>query len=127
MKPIRRTITLVSATMVLLAASADAACVNKFLSRSEGMKQSVTLLTGMLTFPEAKELSQAIKEKRKAPLEWLDDSGKMVSRQIGDLKVVQPMPVSCGARASGVVLNVTFLSGFSPKKKVKVKLTEYPQ
>ncbi|HVT02075.1 MAG TPA: hypothetical protein VHL58_01725 [Thermoanaerobaculia bacterium] len=82
----------------------------------------MTLLTGMLTFPEAQELSKAIRANKKNPLEWVDTNGKVIAKQIGDLKIVQPMPVSCGDKTSGVVMNWTFMSAFAPTKKVKVKI-----
>ena len=69
-------------------------CVHKFLTRSEGAtKQVVTLLTGRLTFQEAQELSKAINSHSAQPVEWVDDKGKLISRQFGELKVVRPMPV----------------------------------
>ena len=58
-----------------------------------------------------------------APLiEWVDEGGKTIVRQFGDLKVVRPMPVGCDGRASGVVIVVTFISVNTPAKKMNVKL-----
>ena len=108
--------------LLVCVAPAEAVCVNKYLIRSEGVKRSMTLLTGMLTFPEAQELSKAIRANKKNPLEWLDTNGKVIAKQIGDLKIVQPMPVSCGDKTSGVVMSWTFMSAFAPTKKVKVKI-----
>ena len=121
MKHSYRRFILLSALLVC-AVPAQATCVNKYLIRSEGVKRSMTLLTGMLTFPEAQELAKAIRENKKSPIEWLDGNGKVLAKQIGDLKVVQPMPVSCGNKTSGVVMNWTFMSAFAPTKKVKVKI-----
>ena len=98
-------------------------CVNKFLSRSDGVtKQVVTLLTGKLTFQEAQELSKAINARQSQPLEWIDDKGKTVSRQFGELKVVRPMPVGCDGKTSGVVVIATFQTLSQPIGKMIVKL-----
>jgi len=106
-----------------LALQARGACVNKFVRRTEGNnRQVVTLLTGKLTFEEAKALAEAINAKTSPPLEWVDDTGKAIARQFGELKVVRPMPVGCDGRASGVIVIVTFMSGNTPMKKMSVKL-----
>jgi hypothetical protein len=107
-----------------VAAGADAACVNKYVVRAEGPKRVLTFLTGMMTFPEAQELSKAITAHKKQPVSWLDDRGKEVAKQMGDMKVVQPMPVACGGKASGVVLNVEFLAVVNPTKIMKVKFDD---
>jgi hypothetical protein len=108
---------------VLVARAADAACVNRFVRRTEsGTRQVVTFLTGKLTIDEAKALSEAINSKKSAPLEWVDDGGRTIARQFGEMKVVRPMPVGCDGRTSGVVLIVTFMSSNSPTKKMNVKL-----
>ena len=92
-------------------------CVNKFLRRSEGSKQVITLLTGKLTFEEAQ------KRAKGAPIEWVDDKGKVVAKS-AELKVVRPMPVGCDGKTSGVVMIVTFLSPLQPKQKMVVKLDD---
>jgi hypothetical protein len=110
------------ALAVSLRASA-ATCVNKYLSRSEGAtKQVVTLLTGKLTFQEAQELAKAISSRQAPPLEWIDDKGKTISRQFGELKVVRPMPVGCDGKNSGVVVIATFQTLSQPKGTMLVKL-----
>lgn len=102
---------------------ATAACMNKFVRRTEGgNRQVVTLLTGKLTFEEAKTLSAAIAAHQSPLIEWLDEGGRVITRQFGELKVVRPMPVGCDGRASGVVVVVTFLSVNTPTKKMTVKL-----
>jgi hypothetical protein len=98
-----------------------ATCVNKFVRRTEGTKQIVTLLTGKLTFQEAQALSQSITEHRAAPIEWIDDEGKAIARQLGDLKVVRPMPVACDGKPSGSIIVVTFLSPLQPSKKMGIR------
>lgn len=109
--------------LVLVAQIAAAAsCINRFVTRREGPRQIVTLLTGKLTFQEAQDLAKTIQAKQSPPLEWVDDSGKMIARQIGELKVVRPMPVGCDGKTSGVVMIVTFLSNIVPEKKMNVKL-----
>ncbi len=110
------------ASIVALPASA-AVCVNKFLSRSEGAaKQIVTLLTGKLTFQEAQDLAKAITAKSAPPFEWVDDKGKTIARQFGELKVVRPMPVGCDGKTSGVVVIATFQTLSQPSGKMMVKI-----
>lgn len=99
-----------------------AACLNKFVRRTEGTRQVMTLLTGKLTFQEADALSKAIAAKQAPPLEWVDDAGKVIARQLGDMKAVRPMPVACDNRTSGSVINVTFQSAAPPVKKMRIKL-----
>jgi len=112
-----------SALACLLAANvASAACANRFVSRTERPHQVVTLLTGKLTFQEAQALAAAIQKKEAAPLEWLDASGRMISKQYGELKVVRPMPVGCDGKTSGVVMIVKFATAVTPARKMAVKL-----
>jgi hypothetical protein len=91
-------------------------CVNKFLRRSDGAKQVVTLLTGKLTFQEAQERAKS------GPIEWVDDKGKTVAKSL-ELKVVRPMPVGCDGKTSGVVMVATFMSLQPPSKKMNLKLS----
>ena len=108
---------------LLLATPLSAACMNKFVRRTDaGNHQVVTLLTGKLTFDEAKALSTAIMSHQAPLIEWVDEGGKTIVRQFGDLKVVRPMPVGCDGRASGVVVVVTFISVNTPAKKMNIKL-----
>jgi hypothetical protein len=113
----------VSAFVALaMANAASAACMNRFVARTERPHQVVTLLTGKLTFQEAQALSAAIKAKQAPVLEWVDDGGKSIAKQYGELKVVRPMPVGCDGKSSGVVVIVTFPTGIQPAKKMNVKL-----
>jgi hypothetical protein len=107
---------------ILVADSASAACMNRFVAVSQKNQQVVTLLTGKLTFQEAQELSVKIKSGAAPKLEWVDDNGKTVSRMVGELKVLRPMPVGCDGKSSGVVIVATFLSVHPPSKKMNVKL-----
>lgn len=101
---------------VLVAQTSSAAtCINRFVTRSERQLQVVTLLTGKYTFQEAKDMA------KNARLEWVNESGKTIARQIGELKVVRPMPVGCDGRSSGVVLIATFGTLATPSKKMFVK------
>lgn len=109
---------------VSLAGSASAACVNRFLARTERPHQVVTLLTGKLTFQEAQALAKKIQDKQAPPIEWVDEKGRTLSRQFRDLKVVRPMPVGCDGKTSGVVMIVTFPMSAAPEKKMLVKLDE---
>ncbi|HEX2060122.1 MAG TPA: hypothetical protein VHK90_05235 [Thermoanaerobaculia bacterium] len=113
---------LVALAVLGAAHAASAACVNRFVARTERPHQIVTLLTGKLTFQEAQALAAAIGKKEAAPLEWVDDSGKAIARQFGELKVVRPMPVGCDGKPSGVVMIVSFPSASTPTKKMNVKL-----
>ncbi len=114
----------IAAFALALAAQVASAqtCVNRFVSRADRQFQVVTLLTGKLTFQEAQALATAIRAKEKPPLEWVDEKGKLISRQFGDLKVVRPMPVGCDGKSSGVVMIATFPAGAAPAKKMHVKL-----
>ena len=104
------------------ASSASAACMNRFVARTERPRQIVTLLTGKLTFQEAQALAAAIDRKEAPPLEWVTAEGKTIAKQYGELKIVRPMPVGCDGKTSGVVLVATFASQMPPEKKMFVKL-----
>lgn len=108
--------------VIFTAGSASAACINRFVSRTDRPQQVVTLLTGKLTFQEAQELAQAIKAKKSPPIEWVGETGTVVARQFGDVKIVRPMPVSCDDKTSGVVMIVSFATSVVPSKKMLVKL-----
>ena len=108
--------------LLLAAETASAACMNRFVARAERPRQVITLLTGKLTFQEAQQLADAINKKQAPPLEWVDDKGKAVAKQFGELKIVRPMPVGCDGKSSGVVMVATFASNISPSKKMWVKL-----
>jgi hypothetical protein len=120
----RHFVRLILTASVLLAAAApaSAACINRFVNRTERPHQVITLLTGKLTFQEAQALAAAIKAKEAPALEWIDEGGKTIARQFGDLKVVRPMPVGCDGKSSGVVLIVAFPTNNTPVKKIIVKL-----
>jgi hypothetical protein len=108
--------------VVLGAQAASAECVNRFVYRTERPFQIVTLLTGKLTFQEAQALAAAIQKKQAPALEWINEAGKPIAKQYGDLKVVRPMPVGCDGKTSGVVLVAQFGSAVTPAKKMLVKL-----
>ena len=111
--------------LLFLPAAADAAvCVNKYVHHSAQMRLTLTLLTGQLTFDEAKQLAAAIGEGRKAPLEWQSEDGKVIARQFGELKVVRPMPIACDDKPSGVVLQAIFPTQNKPGEILRVKLDE---
>ena len=108
---------------LLAAETAHAAqCINRFVTRAQRTGHQVTLLTGKLTFQEAQALADAIKSGASPRLEWVDESGTAIAKQVGDLKVVRPMPVGCDGKKSGVVMITTFLSIHPPSKKMLVKL-----
>jgi hypothetical protein len=112
------------ALIVATAQSASAACVNRFVSRTERPFQVVTLLTGKLTFQEAQDLAKEIATRKAPPIEWVDDGGKTIAKQVGVMKVVRPMPVGCDGKSSGVVVIVSFGTGATPRSKMLVKLDE---
>ena len=103
-------------------AALPATCLNRFVARRQRLEQIVTLLTGKLTFQEAQALAKNISDKKAPPIEWVDDAGKTIAKQFGELKVVRPMPVGCDGKTSGVVMIVTFITPTSPAKKMNVKL-----
>ena len=107
---------------LLVANAASAACVNRFVNRTERPRQIVTLLTGKLTFQEAQALAASIQKKASPPLEWVSEEGRTISKQFGELKVVRPMPVGCDGKTSGVVMIATFATSVVPSKKMLVKL-----
>ena len=115
-------LTLLVCVLVLVAGGANAACVNKFTSRTDGPRHIVTFLTGKLTFQSALALAAAIRDHKAAPLEWVDSSGKSIARQFGDLKIVRPMPVGCDDNTSGVIMIAVFPSAQPPSHKMLVKL-----
>ena len=109
--------------LLLLAVQPAAAdCMNKFLVRTQGPRQVVTLLTGKLTFQEAQALASAIAEGTSPPLEWVSDEGKTLAKQFGELKIVRPMPVGCEGKPSGVIMIVNFATANTPARKMPVKL-----
>jgi len=112
----------VAAALLVAQAATAAQCVNRFVSRAEGPRQVVTLLTGKLTFQEAQALSKAIQANQAPPIEWVTENGKSLYKQMGELKVVRPMPVGCDGKTSGVVMIVTFPTQIKPTKKMHVKL-----
>ncbi len=107
---------------LLAADAASAACVNRFVARTERPNQVVTLLTGKLTFQEAQELAAKIKKNESPRLEWVSADGKTIAKHNGDVKVVRPMPVGCDGKSSGVVIVANFLAVHPPEKKMIVKL-----
>lgn len=109
--------------LVLSAQAASAACVNRFVVRTQRPMQIVTLLTGKLTFQEAQALAAAVAKKQAPPIEWLSADGKTHAKQQGELKVVRPMPVGCDGRTSGVVIVAQFGSALPPSRAMIVKLT----
>jgi len=100
----------------------QAACVNKFLRRSEGPRHTITLLTGKMTYQEASDWAKAVNGGQAPALEWLDEKGKLVAKSYGEVKIVRPMPVGCDGKASGVVFIAHFLNLQPPAKKMTVKL-----
>lgn len=107
--------------LTLASLDASAACVNRFTHRDDGPRRVITLLTGKLTFQAAQTLAASIRDGKAAPIEWVDESGKVIARQFGELKVVRPMPVACDSNSSGVVMIAVFPSPQTPSRKMFVK------
>jgi hypothetical protein len=107
---------------VLIASEASGACVNRFTRRTDGPRQIVTLLTGKMTFQEAQALAEAIQNRRAEPIDWVDDNGRTLGQQYGELKVVRPMPVACDDKESGVIMIVTFATIQVPVRRMNVRL-----
>ena len=95
--------------------------MNKYVAqKNANNKLTMTLLTGMLNFNDAKALAAAIESGEHAPLSWVTDDGKVIANQLGELKVVRPMPVSCEEKTSGVVVQASFLTVRTPGKIVRI-------
>lgn len=118
--PMRQALSLSLAILLFaLTPSVHAAvCVNRFLARTEGPKQVITLLTGKLTYQEAQELA-----KQHGALSWVDEAGKVIATSV-EVKAVRPMPVGCDGKTSGVVLQVSFLATKQPSKHMTVKMAD---
>lgn len=111
------------ATIILVTGDARAACLNRFVVQSQNNKRILTLLTGELTFPEAKELARAVQAKEVGAIEWIDASDKVIVAG-SRFSVVRPMPVSCGDRSSGVVATLELLTFSTPSKTMRLKLPD---
>ncbi len=111
---IRRLIPLAVIVLLSFSQLSAAVCVNRFLSRSDGPRQVVTLLTGKVTYQEAQGLTHN-------SVEWVDEKGSKVA-DAAEIKVLRPMPVACDGKPSGVVMLATFLSVHPPSKIMFVKL-----
>jgi hypothetical protein len=111
--------------LLLLPGVAEAAvCVNKYVQHSAQNRLTLTLLTGQLTFDEAKKLASAISAGQKTPIEWQSAEGKVIARQFGELKVVRPMPIACDDKPSGVVIQAVFPTQNKPGDVLRMKLDE---
>lgn len=120
----KKRLSVVVCLAALVSFHASAACINRFTRRVEGSRNIVTLLTGELTFQSAQALAAAIRDGKATPIEWVDDTGKVIARQFGDLKVVRPMPVACSGNSSGVIMIAVFPSAQTPSRRMLVKLEE---
>ena len=109
--------------LALMPHVASAACVNRFLQRRDAPgRWLITLLTGRMTFQEAQTLAKEIAERRSEPIEWVDEKGKTIAKQVSPLKVMRPMPsVACEGKPSGVIMVTSFLSAKPPGGTMNVK------
>jgi hypothetical protein len=60
---------------------------------------------------------------KKAVVAWVDDKGKEIAGA-AEFQAVRPMPVACGDKPSGSVINVVFLTFTSPAKSMHVKFPD---
>ena len=120
----RRAFIIIAAVVLgVVAGSARAACVNKYVARTEGNKKIFTLLTGKITFPEAQALAKAVTAKTAPAIEWVDEGGNTIATSV-QVQAVRPMPVACDDKPSGSVINVTFLTFSTPSGGVTIKFSE---
>ena len=122
MKVVRSILLLATGVALAVPHVARAACINKFLRHSEGARHTITLLTGKMTYQEASDWAKAVNGGQAPALEWLDEKGKVIAKNYGEVKIVRPMPVGCDGKASGVVFIAHFLNLQPPAKKMTVKL-----
>ncbi len=109
------------ALTALLTSPAAAACVNKYVHEKDGPRVRFTLLTGTMTYDEAKALGEAIASGDSDPVAWLStEDDDVVARQYGQIRVLRPMPVACGDSPSGVVLEVEFATFTNPGAVVRI-------
>ena len=101
-----------------------AGCMNKFIAQKDGPKVALTVLTGKLTYAEAYELAQAVNNHTAAPPEWVEEKGKTISKALGEVKVIRPMPIACDGKNSGVVISMTFLATRTPSGKMFLKVDD---
>jgi hypothetical protein len=98
--------------------------MNKYIVAKEGLRYTVTILTGKLSYQEAYELAQAVNKQAVPPPEWVDEKGKTIAKHVGEMKIVRPMPVSCDGKPMGVVLTTGFISTRPPTGKIFIKFDE---
>jgi hypothetical protein len=115
---------LVAAVLLCATHQATAACVNKYIAVKDGPKYTLTILTGKLSYQEAYELAQAVNKQTAPPAEWVDEKGKTIAKQVGEMKIVRPMPVSCDGKPMGVVLTTAFVAPRPPSGKIFIKFDE---
>jgi hypothetical protein len=111
----------VGCALFLASLDASAGCVNKFTRHADGPRHIVTFLTGKLTFQQAQALSASIRDGKTDPIAWIDESGKIIARQFGELKIVRPMPGGCDGNSSGVIMIAVFPSAQPPGRRMFVK------
>ena len=81
----------------------------------------MTLLTGKLSYQDAQELAAAIHDGKAAPIEWVEENGRVVAKQFGELRIIRPMPVACDGNSSGVIMMTTFATVQTPGKRIFVR------
>ena len=117
-------IRIVFAALVMLAAhGATAACMNKYVAQRDGSKSTLTILTGRISYTEARVLAQAMNGHGAAAPELVDENGRTIMK-LADLKVIRPMPVSCDEKPSGVVLSTAILSPRQVSGTIYIKFDE---
>lgn len=117
---IRSLVTTLTLLLIGAALPVRAACVNKYVHQKSGQRVTFTLLTGMLTFDEAKRVAAEIADGSRNPIRWMNADGKVVARNFGPIRVVRPMPVSCEGKGSGVVMQAVFPTARTPDRTIQM-------
>lgn len=106
---------------LVLAGAAEAACVNRYVARTERQARiNLTIITGKLTFAEAEKLAGS----KDMVVEWTDSTGKLIAKPLPGTRAVRPMPVACDDKPSGSVLSMTFLRPSPPTGTIYLRLGE---
>ena len=115
---------LVAVVILCATQQATAACLNKYIAVKQGMKYTVTVLTGKISYQEAYDLAEAVNSQKAPAPEWVDEKGKTIAKQVGDMKIVRPMPVACDGKPIGVVLTTGFVAARPLVGKIYIKFDD---
>ena len=102
----------------------QASTMIKYIAQKDGARYILTVLTGKLSYPEAFALASAVNNRTAPPPLWVDEKGKTISKHIGELKIIRPMPVACDDKTSGVVMTMNFLVARPPSGRIYIKFSD---